>query len=281
MKGVVYKFTFPNGKVYIGQTRRNPELRHKEHLDAVTGPCNSGFWKEYQKYKEVKYEIIETVEESDIDILVDKLNRLETFHILKCHAYDPRYGCNRRYRGTESAGSEKILHQRYYELYNILWPVRLEMYNSISEKIWKTKEPLTDEEIIYINNYFSQEGHLWYLPVSFNLKNIKEFDTEEYNEDTINLEEAFEEWKWQLEMSLQEELKGFINENAAAILEEVRDRNAICAINKKGEIVHTFYSFNEIAQYFKVLRSDNVRNALRGKQKSAYGYYWKYKRDLL
>ncbi len=59
MKGVVYKYTFPNGKVYIGQTRRNPELRHKEHLDAVTGPCNCGFWKEYKKYKEVKYEMCE------------------------------------------------------------------------------------------------------------------------------------------------------------------------------------------------------------------------------
>ena len=69
MKGVIYKYTFPNGKVYIGQTRRNPELRHREHLDPVTGPCNSGFWEEYQKFLEYKYEIIETVEESDSDII--------------------------------------------------------------------------------------------------------------------------------------------------------------------------------------------------------------------
>ena len=50
MKGFIYKCTFPDGKVYIGQTRRNPEQRRREHQNPVTGPCNSGFWKEYQKF---------------------------------------------------------------------------------------------------------------------------------------------------------------------------------------------------------------------------------------
>lgn len=104
MKGVIYKYTFPNGKVYIGQTRRNPELRHREHLDPITGPCNSGFWREYQKFKDYKYEIIETVQETNEDVLVKKLNQLETYHILKCNSYDPLYGCNIKHKGTESSG---------------------------------------------------------------------------------------------------------------------------------------------------------------------------------
>ena len=106
MKGVIYKYTFPDGKVYIGQTRRNPELRHKEHLDPVTGPCNSGFWKEYQKFKEYKYEIIDTLEEPDDDVLVEKLNQLETFHILRCHAYDPSTDA------TENTGERKAPGQK-------------------------------------------------------------------------------------------------------------------------------------------------------------------------
>jgi len=161
-------------------------------LDPVTGPCNSGFWKEYQKFKEYKYEIIETLEEPDDDVLVEKLNQLETFHILRCHAYDPQYGCNRKYRGTESTGSERILQERAEELYNSLKPVRLAMYESISDKVWQTKEPLTEEEKEYL----------------------------------------------------------------------------------------TFHSFNEIAQHFGVVRPDNVRNVLKGRQKSACGYFWKYRRDL-
>jgi len=280
MKGIIYKYTFPNGKVYIGQTRRNPELRHKEHLDPVTGPCNRGFWKEYQQFHEYKYEIIETVEEADCDILVEKLNQLETFHIISCRAYDPQYGCNMRYQGTESTGSERILHERYHELLNSLRPIRLAIYSSISNKVWHTKEPLTIEEKSFMNDYYSQKGHMWPLPDSFDLENLKAINTEEYSKDTIELEESFEEWRWQLETSLQEEISSFISENAAEILEEVRDKNAICAIDKSGNIIHTFYSFNEIAQHFGVVRSDNVRNVLKGKQKSAYGFCWKYKRDL-
>ena len=37
MKGIIYKYTFPDGKVYIGQTR-NPEKRKREHIDPKTGP---------------------------------------------------------------------------------------------------------------------------------------------------------------------------------------------------------------------------------------------------
>lgn len=32
MKGIIYKYTFPDGKVYIGQTR-NPEKRKREHAE--------------------------------------------------------------------------------------------------------------------------------------------------------------------------------------------------------------------------------------------------------
>ena len=280
MKGVIYKYTFPNGKVYIGQTRRNPELRHKEHLDPVTGPCNSGFWKEYQKFKDYKYEIIEVVEETDNDVLVEKLNQLETFHILRCHAYDPQYGCNRRYRGTESAGAERILKERADELYNSLKPVRMAIYDSISDKVWNTKEPLSIEEKEYMNNFFSHGEHMWPLLDSFDPDKLKSFDTDDYNGDAFALEEAFDEWHWQLDSALQEEITNFVRENASEILEEVRDRDAICAIDETGNVALTFHSFNEIAQYFGVVRPDNVRNVLKGRQKSAYGYDWKFKRDL-
>ena len=280
MKGVIYKYTFPNGKVYIGQTRRNPELRHREHLDPVTGPCNSGFWEEYQKFLEYKYEIIETVEESDSDILVEKLNRLETYHIINSHAYDPKYGCNRRFRGTESAGAERILQERFQELYNSLRQVRLAVYSSISEKVWHTKVPLTEEEKVCLKEHFAQKDLMRNLPDSFNPDDLKALDTEDYNEDIFNLEEAFEEWEWRLDEALHNEIADFVRENSDAILEEVRDRDAICAIDEEGNVALTFYSFNEIAQHFGVVRPDNVRNVLKGRQKSAYGYYWKYKRDL-
>lgn len=280
MKGVIYKYTFPNGKVYIGQTRRNPELRHREHLDPITGPCNSGFWREYQKFKDYKYEIIETVQETNEDVLVKKLNQLETYHILKCNSYDPLYGCNIKHKGTESSGVKRILWERIEELYNSLKPVRLAMYDSIKAKVWKTNEPLTAEEKTYMNDFFSHGEHMWSLPDSFDPNNLRALDTEKYDDYVFELEEAFGEWHSQLDVTLQEEIISFVIENAADILEEIRNRNAICAIDKAGNVVHTFHSFNEIAQHFGVVRPDNLRNVLKGRQKSAYGFIWKYKRDL-
>ena len=256
MKGIIYKYTFPNGKVYIGQTRRNPELRHKEHLDPVTGPCNTGFWKEYQKFKECKYEIIETIEESNEDVLVEKLNHLETYYIIRFHAYDSRYGCNKKLQGTESTGVERVLHKRFQELYTDLLPLRLGVYQSIHDKVWHTKEPLTEEEKGYMNEHFAQENLLWSLPDSFNPDNLQSFDMDEYDHDVFILEEAFSEWKWQLESSLQTEISNFVRENATEILVEMRDKDAICAIDKDGNVVKTFNSFNEIAQYFGVVRSE-------------------------
>ena len=50
MKGYIYKYTFPDGKVYIGQTRRDPQIRHREHISPVTGSTNGGFWRAYSTF---------------------------------------------------------------------------------------------------------------------------------------------------------------------------------------------------------------------------------------
>ena len=40
MKGYIYKYTFSDGKVYVGQTRRHISIRHREHMSPSTGPLN-------------------------------------------------------------------------------------------------------------------------------------------------------------------------------------------------------------------------------------------------
>ena len=64
------------------------------------------------------------------------------------------------------------------------------------------------------------------------------------------------------------------------VLDEERSKKAIVQIDKEGNIVQEFNSFSEICQAFNVLRADNVKNVLSGKQKTAYGFFWKYKRDM-
>ncbi|KWW32946.1 MAG: hypothetical protein F083_2568 [bacterium F083] len=74
----------------------------------------------------------------------------------------------------------------------------------------------------------------------------------------------------------EEETRNYITTNYAQILDEERSKNAVVQLDKNGNVIRDFYSFNEICQAFNVPRADNVRNVLNDKQKSAYGYFWKY-----
>ena len=135
MKGIIYKYTFPDGKVYIGQTS-NPEKRIHEHIGPKIGPVNKGFWEAYQRFGTYEYEVIRDI------------------------------------------------------------------------------------------------------------------------------------------------AARYIREHERQIIDDVQSARTIVQIDKEGNVVREFTSFLEICQAFNVPRADNVRNVLKGKQKSAYGYCWKYKKDM-
>ena len=97
--GVIYLYTFPNGKVYVGQTRRNPKVRHREHLDSKTGPTNGAFWKAYQEQGEPKYEILETHQLQNVEELIDVLNERETYFINQYQATFSRNFCTALEKG--------------------------------------------------------------------------------------------------------------------------------------------------------------------------------------
>lgn len=93
MKGVIYKYTFPNGKVYIGQTI-NPRSRMVQHLSKSTGPRNVGFWRAYKKYGSFEYEELEKISAPDEYALRDRLNLLEQQYIEEYHSNNRNYGYN-------------------------------------------------------------------------------------------------------------------------------------------------------------------------------------------
>ena len=47
-----------------------------------------------------------------------------------------------------------------------------------------------------------------------------------------------------------------------------------------GNIIKEYGSILEICQVLNIPRGDNIRNVLKGRQTTAYGYIWKYKKDL-
>ena len=82
MKGIIYKYTnLINDKIYIGQTIRPLEIRHKRHLvDSKTDDLY--FHRALQKYgvENFKLEIIEEVE-------VDLLDEREKYWIKECNSH--------------------------------------------------------------------------------------------------------------------------------------------------------------------------------------------------
>lgn len=278
MKGIIYKYTFSDGKVYIGQTRRHHEKRRREHLDASIGPANSGFWEAYKKYGEPIYEILYEVDIDDVDELVNVLNIMETYYIQYYRADDIRYGYNKKSYGTVGTKTNTIIDRKYNEIYNELLDKRMQTYNSAIEKIWNTKIPLTDEEKYLIKEKYRENNH-WqsYIDI-YDLDNLS--ISIENKEDVFWFEEALDYVHFMITEEVRVETSQIIKENYTRFLDEERDKAAILQLDKEGGVVREFYSFNEICQVFNVPRADNIRNVLKGKQKSAYGYYWKYKKDM-
>ena len=279
MKGTIYKYTFPDGKVYIGQTRRHPEKRKREHFDENIGPTNSGFWAAYKSQGEPEYEEILEIERDDEDELVNELNDAESFFIQIYNADNPLYGYNKKSYGTARTRTNLILNEKYSEMFPIFLEKRLGTYFSAKYKILDTKESLTDDELFLIKEKYRDKNLFQRGIDDYDLENLNNRRNYDENKEFF-LEEGLEMIETIITMEVQEEVNKFIADNYIQILQEARDKNAIVQLDKEGNFIKEYYSFNEICQAFNVPRADNVMNVLRGKQKSAYGYLWKYKRDI-
>lgn len=78
-QGYIYKYTFPNGKVYIGQTK-NLEGRHYSHIyDAKNRKTKCVVDYAIAKYGEPIQEVIETitVDDTELSTFQEKLNEAE------------------------------------------------------------------------------------------------------------------------------------------------------------------------------------------------------------
>jgi len=277
MKGIIYKYTFPDGKVYIGQTR-NPERRMRDHINPVTGPTNTGFWKAYQRFGTYKYEVIREIESDNIEELTRLLNGYENGYIHQYHSNNPEYGYNRTSFSTVRSESSKILKSTYNNIYNKVLQENLLLLNRAAQKIFTTKEPLTADEKFLMTQMCSEDNY-WYCQ----LDNF-DFDNLSKNRITENKEFVLEEYISYLQCQVYELsdyiASKFISENYEQIIKNEQDKHAIVQLDKEGNIIREYRSILEICQEFKIPRGDNVRNVLKGKQKTAYGYIWKYKKEM-
>lgn len=276
MKGIIYKYTFPDGKVYIGQTR-NPEKRKREHIDPKTGPVNTGFWAAYQRFGTYEYEVIREIECDNEDELIHLLNRWESGYIYQYKADNPKYGYNRTSYAMVGTEGNKILWRVYKAIQEDYYNSEIELLDSASEKIWRTKQPLTEEELFVFTEKYPD--HIW-------LDKLKDFDFNNLRKNRITeIKEFYLEEHIGFVRNAILERSQFIaaqnvRERGKQIIEKSRLARAIVQLDKDGNVVKEYCSILEICQAFNIVRGDNIRNVLKGKQKTAYGYFWKYKKDM-
>lgn len=85
-KGVIYKITNPNGRVYIGQTV-NPKQRFR-HYRGLLCRTQTALYRSFIKYGFDSH-IIEIIDDCD----VDKLNELEIYYIKVYNSYHDGLNC--------------------------------------------------------------------------------------------------------------------------------------------------------------------------------------------
>ncbi|MBR3577347.1 MAG: hypothetical protein IKN98_01050 [Bacteroidales bacterium] len=279
MKGYIYKYTFSDGKVYIGQTRRPPCMRDKEHFDEEIGKTNPKFWEAYQTFGMPQYEIIETIEEERVQDLVASLNEAETKHIQQFKATNPKYGYNIRERGTVPIPRDKVLDAEFERIWISCAEDWYPIFVSVKTKCFETFEPLTEEELEFCQFELADDENMF----SNALKDFK-FD---FHDLANNSEEArfwlgecteFAEWRfceytWGL-------IREHIERNKEQILCEHSPETTIVQIDSKGKVVREYASPEELREALQRNNLTNIYNVLEGKQRHAYGYTWRYKKDM-
>lgn len=92
MRGVIYKYTSPSGKVYIGQTIKE-EVRKQQHKACYDDTYFHRAIKKYG-YENFTYEVLFWTTSKDKNNLKVILDALERFYIRKFKSNDRKYGYN-------------------------------------------------------------------------------------------------------------------------------------------------------------------------------------------
>ena len=275
MKGYIYRYTFPDGKIYIGQTRRPIEMRHAEHLNPSTGPMKPGFWEAYQRLGMPELKVLETVEVDNIDMLVQILNYKETAYIHSEHATDPQYGYNKMGHSTAYRPDVKVLQKEYERLCQQKTEEIRPFLNNAADKYLHGREAeMTEEEKAFVKGYIETNN-----PFAGEANFAKKSDGNPFLDEEDNFFE-YEAIEYAICLYLEETseiIARYVSENADAILRKAREGKIIQQIDKEGNVVREFLTWDEIREAMNIVRIDNILNVVKGRQKSAYGYFWRYK----
>lgn len=278
MKGYVYKYTFSNGKIYVGQTRRDVNVRHREHMNPSTGPLNPRFWQAYQELGEPKLEIIKEIEEENNYELIQALNRCETYYIKKWKSDDLDFGYNVKSSGTTYCPDKAYLDDEFREIWTKIAQDGYSLFHSVYDKIENScHEDLTEEEKDFIKNSLLSNNIF-----SNSLNNV--MDSHDYSiEDKDGLfwlDEAIDFAKMIFNEEHWAMIDKYIAHNRETIIEKRTRHKIVQQLSLQGDLIKEYRSIDEVREALSLTRTDNIMNVIKGRQKTAYGYVWRRTSDV-
>ena len=100
MKGIIYKYTSPSNKVYIGQTIHE----HRRYMTHKRGDGDTKFCRAIRKYgfENFTYDVIFTIDNEDRKRIKEKLDFMERYYIRKYNSF--KNGYNMTLGGDSASG---------------------------------------------------------------------------------------------------------------------------------------------------------------------------------
>ena len=124
MIGIIYKYTSPSDKCYIGQTIRETIRKCGHKYAALKENAQTKFARAIRKYgwENFEYEVLFTIDNDDKKRVKEKLDFMERYYIRKFDSYNNGY--NRTIGGSSLRGKN---HPRALINEDIVWKIR-ELY---------------------------------------------------------------------------------------------------------------------------------------------------------
>lgn len=199
--GYIYKYSFPNGKVYIGQTRTSVQQRHYVHMsDARKKGRGTLCDVALAKYGEIQPETIETIEvdETESTQLQELLNEAEIKWIKFYDSTNKQKGYNIQQGGEIVTPDIMILEEKWHEIFEKeKWGEALGYLHSnlesIGNKLYVTKEKLDkDERYVWYGYRFDLDNE---KNMSFS-KFYNRYKGFEIEENIYSYKKLVLQWAW-------------------------------------------------------------------------------------
>lgn len=254
--GIIYKYTSPSGKHYIGQTT-DEKKRRRDFLDVNISYAGDKINKARQKYgpENFEYEVLLTITADTLENLCDLLDFSEQYYIEKYNS------CN--------AG------------YNLL-------EGGTSFRNWKkTQEQVEKQRISLINYYKTHENPNSKKVLQYNLDGsfIKEWSSASEAESTLgyssgNISNVCRGvgksamgymWKYKEEDNIPDFIEACTTKGTP------RKHTGLLQLDRDGNLIKEWRSNKEAALALNIKSPSAISEVCRGKRKTAGGFVWRYK----